>query len=152
MQYFSFPLLLLAIVGGISIPDGFPSHPKNQLTVTVNGFRTQEGQICLSLFDSEAGFPSGGERALATQCVALDDATPEITFDLPVPGDYAVAVFHDANSDGALNFNLLGIPREGFGFSRNPSISMRPPKFEEAAVAVDGRSDIEIQLKYIFRS
>ena len=29
---------------------------------------------------------------------------------------------------------------------------MRPPKFEEAAVAVNGRSDIEIQLKYIFRS
>ena len=152
MQYPSLPFLLLAIAGGTSLPSEFPTHPKNQLSVTVNGFKTQEGQVCLSLFDSGAGFPSGGERALATQCIPLQDTAPAISFDLPIPGDYAVAVFHDANNDGTLNLNMLGIPREGFGFSRNPRISMRPPKFEEAAVAVNGRSDIEIQLKYIFRS
>ena len=152
MQYLPFPILLLAIASnslasGASIP-----HHKNQLTVTIDGFRTQEGQICLSLFDSEAGFPAGGERAMAKQCVDLEDMTPAITFDIPLPGDYAVAVFHDANGDGTLNVNLLGIPREGFGFSRNPRISMRPPKFEDAAVAVSGESDIEIQLKYVFGS
>ncbi|MEL7083363.1 MAG: DUF2141 domain-containing protein [Cyanobacteria bacterium P01_A01_bin.3] len=152
MLYLSLPFVWLAIAGSTAIPDEFPTQPKNQLTVTVNGFRTQEGQICLSLFDSEAGFPTGGERAVATQCVELEETTPAITFDLPVAGDYAVAVFHDANGDGTLNVNMLGIPREGFGFSRNPRISMRPPKFEDAAVAVNGESNIEIRLKYIFGS
>ena len=33
------------------------------------------------------------------------------------PGDYAVAAFHDADGNGELGTNILGIPTEGYGFS-----------------------------------
>lgn len=36
--------------------------------------------------------------------------------DLP-KGDYAIALFQDANSNGILDKNFLGIPKEKYGFS-----------------------------------
>jgi uncharacterized protein (DUF2141 family) len=35
------------------------------------------------------------------------------------PGTYAISVFHDENSNGKLDTNLLGIPREGVSASNN---------------------------------
>ena len=65
------------------------------------------------------------------------------------PGDYAISVIHDENGDGRLN-TFLGIPREGFGFSRNPRMRMGPPRYEECRIAVNGASMREaIQIKYL---
>ena len=67
------------------------------------------------------------------------------------PGNYAVALIHDANADGILNSNSFGMPTEGFGFSNNPLILTGPPKFNNAAVAVAGaNTDIQIKLQYLF--
>jgi uncharacterized protein (DUF2141 family) len=65
------------------------------------------------------------------------------------PGDYAVSLIHDENGDGQLN-KFLGIPREGFGFSRNPRLRMGPPGFEECRFAVTGALVREtIRVKYL---
>jgi uncharacterized protein (DUF2141 family) len=53
------------------------------------------------------------------------------------PGTYALAVIHDENSNGRLD-KFVAIPREGFGFSRNPRIRMGPPRFEEVRFDVAG--------------
>lgn len=123
---------------------------KNSLTVTIDGLRDSNGQVCLSLFRSGKGFPSSDDSALQARCVTLAEATSEITFDRLHPGTYAVAVFHDANGDGIFNTNALGIPKEGFGFSRNPTILAKPPKFSDAAVVIVGsNNNLQIQLKYL---
>jgi len=55
-------------------------------------------------------------------------ATPALRFDgLPL-GTYAIAVIHDENNNSRLD-TLAGIPREGFGFSRNPPIRFGAPRF-----------------------
>jgi len=65
------------------------------------------------------------------------------------PGDYAVSVIHDENGDGQLN-KMLGIPREGFGFSRNPRIHFGPPGFEACRFPVTGAGAREvIRMKYL---
>lgn len=65
-------------------------------------------------------------------------------------GSYAIAVIHDANNDGTLNRNLLGIPTEGFKFSRNPTILMGSPRFVDSAFLVAGSiTNIQIQLQYL---
>ena len=33
------------------------------------------------------------------------------------PGEYMIAVFHDSNHNGKMDFNFFGKPKEGFGFS-----------------------------------
>ena len=64
-------------------------------------------------------------------------------------GTYAVAAIHDANNDGKLN-STFGIPTEGFAFSRNPSMKMRAPHFNEASFETNGRSLEPLKMKYIF--
>lgn len=65
-------------------------------------------------------------------------------------GRYAVAVIHDANEDGKLNSGFLGIPKEGFGFSRNPKIRTSAPDFEDTAILLaDQSTSIQILLKYL---
>ncbi|NJN30861.1 MAG: DUF2141 domain-containing protein [Synechococcales cyanobacterium RM1_1_8] len=74
---------------------------------------------------------------------------PQHRFDNLEPGTYAVAAFHDANGDGLLNRGLMGIPREGFGFSNNPKILVGAPSFKKAAIALtQTQLAIQIQLKY----
>ena len=58
-------------------------------------------------------------------------------------------MLHDANGDNQMNRNALGVPTEGFGFSRNPSILKGVPTFNDAAVAVQGATQTQIQLVYL---
>ena len=44
---------------------------------------------------------------------------------------------------------MLGMPREGFGFSRNPALRMGPPHYGDVQFAVAGRSHQAVKLKYL---
>jgi len=68
--------------------------------------------------------------------------------DLP-SGNYAIALIHDENSNNKLD-TTFGIPREGFGFSRNPAIHFGPPSFSAAEFAVKtGEISQSVKMKYM---
>jgi uncharacterized protein (DUF2141 family) len=141
--------LVLAIVGNLIISTRVGAVLMTNLTVTISGLKTQQGQICLSLFSNGQGFPGQGDRAIQARCVRATEAPLTISFENLAAGSYAIAVFHDVNDDGVLNRNLLGIPTEGFGFSRNPRILAGAPRFGDSAVLVAGaETNIQIQLLY----
>ena len=52
------------------------------------------------------------------------------------PGTYALTVVHDENLNHKLD-TTLGIPREGFGFSRNPVVRFGAPKFRQVDINLD---------------
>ncbi len=65
-------------------------------------------------------------------------------------GTYALALIHDENGNGKLD-TMMGIPKEGFGFSNNPAIRFGPPSFASAGVAVtSGQVDRTVKVKYLF--
>lgn len=128
------------------------------ITVEVTGLRNSTGQVCFSLFDSSRGFPDNAEAIVTEQCVEASEFVTAVSADETVgedkeiagdhtvifedlaPGNYAVSIIHDENEDGTINTGTFGIPTEGFGFSRNPDIQTRAPRFSEAAVLVVGRN------------
>ena len=64
-------------------------------------------------------------------------------------GAYAVSVFHDENRDRNLN-TFLGIPREGFGFSRNPRVRFGAPRFDAVVMSfADGFTPLAIRMQYL---
>ncbi len=134
-------LLCIQSVKGVAI--------SSNLTVNIAGLKNQEGQICFSLFDSSKGFPGDRKQALEAKCVKLKNASVPFKVGSVKAGSYAVAMFHDINSDGTLNRNSFGIPTEGFGFSGNPRVITGPPNFSESAVIVAGtNTNIDIQFQY----
>ena len=51
--------------------------------------------------------------------------------DLP-EGPLALSLHHDANANGQMDTNAIGIPTEPYGFSNNAVGSFGPPRFEQA--------------------
>lgn len=129
-----------------------PTHTLNrsQLTIKIDGLKQQKGQTCFSLFNRDSGFPTRSDAALRTECIAVRQVPQTIQLKDLQPGRYAIAVLHDLNGDREANRNVLGMPTEGFGFSRNPKIGFKAPRFEEAAIAVKGKqTQIQIRLNYL---
>ncbi len=146
-------ILLLSVIGNLVFLPSAEGSSSGNLGVTVKGLKNQKGQVCFSLFSSSRGFPSNNERAVQAKCVKLENSSTKLKIPALKAGTYAVAMFHDVNGDGKLNTNVLGIPKEGFGFSRNPRIVSGPPKFGDSAVFVVGSStEIQINLNYFFGS
>jgi len=121
------------------------------LDVSVEGLRSAEGNVRVALHRraDAAEFPDGdGVAGMFRR--ANPDGVRIVFVDLP-PGDYAVAVFHDADGDGELGTNILGIPNEGYGFSNGARGLIGPPSFEAAAITMgadDGLLSIVVKIAY----
>ncbi len=144
-------IFLVSIIGNLVFSPNADGITNSNLAVTIKGLKNQKGQVCFSLFSSSRGFPSNKQRAVQAKCVKLGNNSAKLKIPALKAGTYAIAIFHDSNGDGTLNTNYLGIPKEGFGFSRNPRIITGPPKFADSAVFVVGsNTDIQINLNYFF--
>jgi len=110
--------------------------------------RSDKGLIRLCLTADPDNFPGCTDDARAlTRSVPAGRRTIRIE-GLP-PGNYAAAVIHDENGNARLD-TVMGIPREGFGFSRDPSIGFGPPRFAAARFALDSDGGAErITMKYL---
>lgn len=122
------------------------------LVLRIDGLRNLKGQIHLAVFSSAEGYPKDIRKAVRSGSFDADENPLEIELpDLPY-GKYAVTVHHDENMDGELNFNLLGIPTEGIGFSGNPPIWHGAPSFEKAAFEFrEGHPIVTITMKYLLK-
>lgn len=124
----------------------------NLIHVDISGLRNDKGQVLCSLFSSAASadFPKKGEKALARAKSHISHGQATCEFPGVAPGTYAVSVFHDENSNGKLDTNFMGIPREGVGASNNAKGHFGPPKFDAAAFRFSGgRADLKITITYL---
>lgn len=121
-------------------------------TVEISNLGAENGQIFLALYDSPDAFPDQASRALKkiTVPVASHQQTVKIDLDLK-PGRYAISTFLDKNKNGKLDTNVVGAPKERFGFSRNPKIGMGAPNFSECAFEItQEKKVISIRLMKLF--
>ncbi|PSB19338.1 DUF2141 domain-containing protein [Phormidesmis priestleyi ULC007] len=143
-------LSLIIVLGSLTLASTADAGLSSTLTAEVGGLRNRNGQLCFSVFSTSQGFPTNGANAVQKKCVKITTSPMKVAFKQLSPGRYAIAVLHDENNDKQANRNFLGLPTEGFGFSRNPTIVAGPPKFTESAVSVAGQNiTTQIQLKYL---
>ncbi len=118
------------------------------LTVKVEGIREARGTIRLELDGSAAAWDNQEKPTALGSTPAVIGAVIYTFKGLP-HGRYAVGVYHDANDNGELDMNFLGIPKEDFGISNNPKL-IRKPTFEESHVDVgDADQHITIHLMHL---
>lgn len=146
--------VLALLTGFLSfVESGLPqtlSHQENVIHVEIGGMRNSNGQIICALYASPDGFPKRSEKALAHLSSAISDKQAVCEFPGIPPGTYAVSVFHDENSNGKLDTNFMGIPREGVGASNDAKGHLGPPKFDAAAFRFSGgRIELKIKINYL---
>ena len=121
-----------------------------ELVIEVRGVRSDAGRIYVAVHTPRAGekFPYANGMFAGVQQRAHAGDMRFVLRDLPA-GRYAVNAFHDENDNGDLDANVLGIPKEGYGFANDPPTSFGPPDFEEAAVTVgDAPAKAELTMTY----
>lgn len=123
--------------------------PAARLDVTVAGLRSAKGSLRLCLTADPANFPACVDDADAVTR-SVPAGMTRVSFDGLPYGAYALAVIHDENNNARLD-TVIGIPREGFGFSRNPAIRFGPPRFAAARFTIAGDAERQqVRMRYIF--
>lgn len=141
-------MLCRAFLFGLSILAIVSPAAAGQLEVSVANIRNETGTLLIAVCDAPsfltANCPYYGR-------VSADASPAELTFDDVAPGRYAVQVIHDENANDTFDRNLLGLPKEGYGFSNNPSSPFGPPDFDAAAISIgDATMSADVALRYLF--
>ena len=116
--------------------------------VEISGINDPKGLMSIGLYSNEKGFPDNGKEYQGKD-VEVTAQTVVYTFkDIPW-GTYAIAIFHDTNSNGMLDKNFFGIPKEGYAFSNNVFGALgSPPSFKDASFKLDGNKTVKIKIDY----
>lgn len=124
----------------------FVLRGQNTLVVTVEGTRGKNGSVMVGLFTDRKKFL---KKATYGKVIPASVHATRVVFENLEPGEYGISVIHDMNSNGKLDTNILGIPKEGFGFGNNAMGVFGPPTFENAKILIGmGEHQHVIRMKY----
>ena len=119
--------------------------------VTVQNVRSSDGAVTALLYsDNPDDFLKEG-RGLDKARVLAQKGETTICLKAPGPGVYSIGLYHDENGNKKFERNFLGIPSEGYGFSRNPGFAFSAPEVDEVAFELgEEPTQLEISLRYLF--
>ena len=136
--YLSIILLILLNATGLNAQN---------VEVTITGIKSQKGQMVVGVFTDDLSFRK--EHGILKTMVPktnLSDGT--MTFSLSLePGLYGLSVLDDENCDGKMDYGMLGMPKEGFGFSDYYHTGLKKPKFDSFKFTVDNGQVKKITVK-----
>ncbi|WP_260483481.1 DUF2141 domain-containing protein [Sphingomicrobium flavum] len=123
--------------------------PQASLTVTLDGLRNDKGVVQLCLTRDTADFLDCEKHDQRVTRELAATAAENVKLTGLAPGEWSLLVLHDENDNGKLD-TMLGIPKEGFGFSGNPKIRMGPPKAKQVKFELPaGSSAQRVKLRYL---
>jgi len=145
MRIVKFGLSMALVIGTATTAS---AQAGNQISVPIQGLRNNQGVVRCGLYASAAGFRQPGKEFRGVAVPIANQQATCIFAEVP-SGTYAVAVFHAENNETQLQTNFVGQPKEGYGFSRNPSTTFGAPDFNAAAYAYQGGvTSWPVQLTY----
>jgi len=124
------------------------SPPTGRLEIRFTGIRDGKGLIAIGVNRSPEGWPRKPHLEFNWEKGKLVNGIFTATIrDLPY-GTYAVSVLDDENSNLEMDM-VLGIPKEGWGFSMNPPFKLSAPGFEDCSFELsEPLQKITIDLRY----
>jgi uncharacterized protein (DUF2141 family) len=146
MRHLAFAsLLLVGLTAGVG---GADAQASGRLSVPVSGLRNDDGVVRCGLYAGAEAFPKAGGESRGVMA-KIKGGRATCVFNGLKPGTYAVAAFHAERNETQMQYGLFGKPKEGYGFSRNPSSNMGAPSFAAAAFDYAGGAEtIPIRLTY----
>jgi len=120
------------------------------INIIVTGFKNTSGKAGITLFSKEKGFPMKADLAAEKFFTDIEQSSCTVVLRNIPYGKYAVSVFHDENSNGKVDTNIIGMPKEGVGASNNPKGRFGPPKYKDASFVLDSdEKQVNITIQYL---
>jgi len=117
------------------------------ITVEVGNVRSDKGTVIVDVCPKDQFLGDGCTYQGKAPAKA---GTTVVTVSGVPAGQYAAQAFHDENSNGEVDQNFLGVPKEGIGFSRDAKIVLSPPDWDDAVFSHPGKpSKIGFKMRYM---
>jgi len=121
------------------------------MEVVITGINSTEGQIIIGIFKDDKSFQE--EKPFILKKFEKNEILKgEMTVKFSLAsGIYGFSLLDDENNDGKMNYNFLGIPKEGFGFSNYELSGLRKPKFDvfKFVLSKNQKQKIVMKVKYM---
>ena len=116
------------------------------LTLKFEATESNSGSILCGLYDSAENHMEEGKTFKAGSDEFKENKAKIVLNDLP-QGFYSFSYYHDVNNNGKLDTNLVGIPKEPYGFSNGEKGRFGPPSFEDSKFKIQNDTIITIKTK-----
>lgn len=116
------------------------SQTSIDITVNFKNLESSKGEVFVQLFGAD-------QNVIQSKTIPIKNKTAQITFTQLPQGSYAIRAFHDANNNGEMDTNWIGIPKEPYGFSNNVRGSYGPPDFQKQLFKAKKNTAINIQFQ-----
>ena len=143
-------LTLVSAAGIAALTSEVEAAPSTAtIDVNIQGLRSTKGNVLICVTANPKFFPDCGKDPKSFRSSVPARSAASVAFTGINPGTYAVALHHDENGNSKMDMAVF-VPREGFGFSRNPAVVTGPPKFKAAAFTVNGVEVSQtVKMKYM---
>jgi uncharacterized protein (DUF2141 family) len=134
--------LLLLTVAGVEAQN---------VEVTVTGIKSDKGQISVGVFlDNESFNEEEAYMGLKFPKTGINNGTLSFSISL-APGLYGLSILDDEDCDCKMKYGILGIPKEGFGFSDYYHTGVTKPKFDSFSFTVEENAvkKISVRMRYL---
>lgn len=131
---------------GQSHGSGRATRKGGRVVVRVTGLRNQKGKVLVALYRGAKGFPEDRDRVVRSKHVEISGGSAKAVFEDVAPGELAVAVLHDENGNLKMDW-FLGLPKEGYGISRNAHRFLRPPRYEDARMKLARGATLQVPIR-----
>ena len=121
------------------------------ISVTIKYIKTPNGQILMGIYKDDISFdkelPYKKVQAFKTK-IANGILLVEVKLE---PGKYGISLLDDENFNGKMDYNFIGIPKEGFGFSNYYHTGLTKPKLKSFSFEVieNKNTKVEVKMKYM---
>ena len=152
MNKIAFILYFLLIPFGIAISiNSKKTSAPILISVIIKDIKTPNGQILMGIYKDDVSFdkelPYKKVQAFKTK-ISNGILLVEVKLE---PGKYGISLMDDENFNGKMDYNFIGIPKEGFGFSNYYHTGLTKPKLKSFLFEVieNKNTKVEVKMKYM---
>jgi uncharacterized protein (DUF2141 family) len=119
--------------------------------ITIKNIRNTKGRLSIGVFKDAKTFDvEKPHKIILVQKKDLTGGTLKTTIELE-PGVYGLSILDDENNDHKMEYNMVGMPKEGFGFSNYYHTGFTKPDFKQFLVKINTKEKdpIVFQIRYI---
>ncbi len=143
-------LLLIVLLAISSLGLSAQSAPSGTLDITFTDIRSDIGIIRAGVYSAENQWIYDPEYSYKWTKEEMKEGKLKVEIPNLPYGKYAISILDDEDKSNSMNF-FIGLPREGWGMSTNPSfLKLKHPCYEECSLELDCPSiSFEINMNYL---
>jgi uncharacterized protein (DUF2141 family) len=141
----------LLIVIGILVTTSFTSPTVITIPIVVKNIKNSKGRLSIGVFKDASSFEEEKpHKIILVSKKDLVNGTLKTSIEIE-SGVYGLSILDDENSDYKMEYNMIGMPKEGFGFSNYYHTGFTKPNFKQFLVVINPsqKAAITFNLRYI---